>query len=265
MMIGAVGFSWATFFHYAWPPTAFQNPLIANGLKVTIIMAVLAELLGVALGLLAALGQMSRFRPIRWLVGLYIVYFRGTPLLVQLSLIYFGGAAVGLYSFPDIHAGPLLVPGAIQAGIVGLGINEGAYMAEIIRAGILSIDVGQMEAAKALGLPFGLSMRTIILPQAAKVIIPPLGNQFNNMIKSTTLVVNIGAVELFNAFEQVNAVLFQPFELFLAASFYYLFLTIVWAIIQSWIESRLGERKAVERDPGLFRRMVSGVRPAPIR
>jgi len=139
-----------------------------------------------------------------------------------------------------------------------LGLNEGAYMAEIIRAGIGSIEVGQMEAAKALGMPFGMAMRMVILPQAARVIIPPLGNEFNNMLKSTTLVVNIGAVELFNAFEQVNALLFQPFELFLAVSVYYLILTIVWGFVQSWLERRLGDRKGVDRPPGAIRRLLGG-------
>lgn len=265
MTIAAVPFHWNTFFQYIWPPSAFQNPLIATGFWITIVMAISAQVIGIILGLVAALAQMSRFRPIRWLAGIYVVYFRGTPLLVQLSLIYFGGAAIGLYSFPDIHLGPWTVPGAVQAGIVGLGVNEGSYMAEIMRAGIGSIDIGQTEAAKALGMPFGMTMRTVVLPQAAKVIIPPLGNEFNNMIKSTTLVVNIGAVELFNAFEQVNAVLFQPFELFLAVSFYYLLLTIIWSIIQARIESRLGERKGMDREAGTLRRLLAGGRPAPAR
>ena len=104
----------------------------------------------------------------------------------------------------------------MQAGIIGLGVNEGAYMTEIVRAGIISIDRGQSDAAKALGMTFSREMRYVVLPQATKVIIPPLGNEFNNMIKSTSLVVIIGGVELFNAFEQLIAVLFRPFELFMA-------------------------------------------------
>jgi polar amino acid transport system permease protein len=113
-------------------------------------------------------------------------------------------------------------------------------------------------------MPFGMTMRMVVLPQAAKVIIPPLGNEFNNMIKSTTLVVNIGAVELFNAFEQVNAERFLPFELFLAASFYYLVLTIIWTLIQTWIESRLGERKGTDRQPGALRRLLAGSQPVAV-
>jgi polar amino acid transport system permease protein len=188
----------------------------------------------------------------------YVLYFRGTPVIVQLALLYFGLSAIGLYTFPDIHVFGFRVPGIAQAGILGLGLNEGAYMAEIVRAGIISIDPGQMEAVKSIGMRFGQAMRFVVLPQAAKVIVPPLGNEFNNMLKSTTLVVTIGGVELFNAYEQANARLFAPFELFLAASFYYLFLTIVWSLIQMWIERRLGERKGIAGEPNLLRRLAFG-------
>lgn len=257
MLVASYSFDWHVFWHYLWPPSAFKDPLIEHGLIVTIYMAVLAQAVGVVLGILGALGQMSRLRAVRALVATYLLYFRGTPALVQLSLWYFGVAAIGLYGFPDIHIFGADIPGVVQAGIIGLGVNEGAYMTEIVRAGIISIDTGQMDAAKALGMPFGRAMRFVILPQATKVIIPPLGNEFNNMLKSTSLVVIIGGVELFNAYEQVNAVLFRPFELFLAVSFYYLALTLIWAVIQNRIESRLGEAKAAT-GPGTLRRMLAG-------
>ena len=259
MIAAAAGYSfnWPVFWHYVWPLSAFSDPLIRGGLVVTIYMAVLAEALGIVLGVFGALGQMSRFRAVRYLISAYLLYFRGTPALVQLSLWYFGLSAIGLYSFPDLTLAGVTIPGVVQAGVIGLGVNEGAYMTEIVRAGIISIDSGQMDAAKTLGMTFPRAMRYIILPQAAKVIIPPLGNQFNNMIKSTTLVVIIGGVELFNAFEQVNAVLFRPFELFLAASMYYLFLTIVWTGVQARIESRLGDRRG-QRLPSPLRRLVAG-------
>ncbi|HXT34117.1 MAG TPA: amino acid ABC transporter permease [Chloroflexota bacterium] len=256
----AVIFHWDTFFHYVWPPTALQNPLIRSGLWVTIYMAVLAQLIGVILGAVCALMLLSKHRALRWIAVVYVTYFRGTPVLVQLSLIYFGSAAIGIYQFPDLTVGGLMLPGIVQAGILGLGINEGAYMAEIIRAGIISTEAGQMEAAKALGMPFRTAMIWIIAPQAAKVIIPPLGNEFNNMLKSTTLVTVIGGIELFNAFEQVNSVLFEPFELFLAVSFYYLALTIAWGFVQSRIEAGLGERKGIERRPSTLRRLLGGTR-----
>jgi len=247
-------FNWEIFFRYIWPPTAFQNPLIASGFRATIEISLGAQALGIALGLVFALAQMSKLRIFRIIAKIYVTYFRGTPALVQLSLIYFGMAAIGLYRFPDLFIFGFRFPGIIQAAILGLGVSEGAYMTEIIRAGILSVHPAQMEAAKSLGMTYGLAMRRIVLPQAIRVIIPPTGNEFNNMFKATTLTVNIGAVELFNAFEQINAVLFRPFELFLAASVYYLVLTILWGFIQSWLEVRFGDKSSIPKQPGLLRR-----------
>jgi polar amino acid transport system permease protein len=249
-------FDWQVFWNYLWPGTALQNPLIRNGLIVTVLVSVIAQLVGVILGLFAALGKMSKVRPIKWIAEIYVWYFRGTPLLVQMMLLFFGLGVTHIYNFPDIHLGAIIITGAIQAGTLALAINEGAYMAEIVRSGIEAIDTGQMEAAKSLGMTYGLAMRRIVLPQAAKVIIPPLGNEFNNMMKTTSLMEVISAAELFFAFTQINARLFKPFELFIAASLYYLALTTIWSFIQSRIESSLGERKSVQRMPGFFQRMT---------
>ncbi len=251
-------FDWAVFLQYVWPPSAFHDPLIRGGLIATVVVSIVAQALGVVLGLFAALGKMSKFPISRWISEAYIWYFRGTPLLVQMALLFFGLGVTHIYNFPDIVIGSVTITGAIQAGVLALGINEGAYMAEIVRAGIESIDAGQMEAAKSLGMTYGLAMQRIILPQAAKVIIPPLGNEFNNMMKTTSLMEVISAGELFFGFTQVNARLFKPFELFIAASLYYLFLTTVWSIIQARIEAGLGERKGVERTPGMMQRLFSG-------
>lgn len=251
-------FDWSIFFRYLWPPTALQDPLIRTGLVVTIVVSVLAQALGVIFGLFAALGKMSKFVPFRVVADAYIWYFRGTPLLVQMMLLFFGLGVTHIYDFPDIILGEFRISGAIQAGMLALAINEGAYMAEIVRAGIEAIDPGQMEAAKSLGMSFGQAMRRIVLPQAAKVIVPPLGNEFNNMMKTTSLMVVISAGELFFAFTQVNARVFKPFELFVAASLYYLAMTTVWQLIQSRIEAGLGERKGAERAPGFLDRLFSG-------
>ncbi len=255
-------FDWAVFAKYLWPPDALQNPLIRNGLLATIALSIVSQLIGVILGLFAALGKMSKFGPFRWLSDIYIWYFRGTPLLVQMSLLYYGLGVTHIYDFPDIEFGFISVSGAIQAAILALGVNEGAYMAEIVRAGIEAIDTGQMEAAKSLGMTYAQSMTRIILPQAAKVIVPPLGNEFNNMMKTTSLAAVITAAELFYAYEQINAVLFKPFELFIAASLYYLLLTTIWTVIQSWIEGQLGERRGAEKAPGVFERLFTGQRIA---
>jgi polar amino acid transport system permease protein len=251
-------FDWAIFWQYLWPPTAFQNPLVRDGLIVTVLVSIIAQALGVLFGLFAALGKMAKFAPFRWLADIYIWYFRGTPLLVQMMLLFFGLGVTHIFDFNDIVLGSMKIKGAIQAGTMALAINEGAYMAEIIRAGIESIDVGQMEAAKSLGMTFGQAMQRIVLPQAAKVIIPPLGNEFNNMMKTTSLMQVISAGDLFYAFTQINAQKFQPFELFIVASLYYLALTTIWTPIQSYIESSLGERKGVERGPGMVQRILTG-------
>src|SRR5512135_458092 len=245
-------FRWDIFWQYLWPGTAFQNPLIRDGLIVTIVVSILAQAVGVLLGLVAALAKMSKFPLLRWLSDAYIWYFRGTPLLVQMFLLFYGFGVTHIYDFPTIHISIVTISGAIQAGTVALAINEGAYMAEIVRAGIEAIDTGQMEAAKSVGMTFGLAMRRIILPQATKVIIPPLGNEFNNMMKTTSLMEIISAGELFFAFNQINARLFKPFELFIAASLYYLFMTTVWSFIQARIEAGLGERKGAVRNEGMF-------------
>lgn len=251
-------FDWTVFWKYLWPPTALQDPLIRTGLIVTIVVSVLAQAMGVIFGLFAALGKMSRLGPMRVLAEAYVWYFRGTPLLVQMMLLFFGLGVTHIYDFPDVRLMAVRISGAIQAGTLALAINEGAYMAEIIRAGIEAIDPGQMEAAKSLGMTYSKAMRRIVLPQAAKVIIPPLGNEFNNMMKTTSLMIVISAPELFYAYTQVNARIFQPFELFIDASLYYLLLTTIWSVIQSRIESGLGERKGVERGPGMFQRLMTG-------
>jgi len=254
-------FDWQVFWYYLWPVTALSNPLIRFGLTVTILVSVIAQVMGVVLGLFAALGKMSKFTPFRWVAEAYIWYFRGTPLLVQMALLFFGLGVTHIYDFPDIHVWGISVSGAIQAGLLALGINEGAYMAEIVRAGIEAIDPGQMEAAKSLGMSYSLAMRRIVLPQAAKVIIPPLGNEFNNMMKTTSIMQVISAAELFYAYTQINARIFKPFELFIAVSFYYLFLTTVWSFIQARIEAGLGERKVVEVvKPHTFETAGPGIR-----
>lgn len=250
-------FDWPLFWQYLWPGTALSNSLIRNGLIVTIAVSVIAQALGVILGLFAALAKMTKFPPLRWLADAYIWYFRGTPLLVQMSLLYFGLGVTHIYDFPDIHFWILSISGAIQAGTLALGVNEGAYMAEIVRAGIEAIDVGQMEAAKSLGMSFAKAMQRIVLPQALKVIIPPLGNEFNNMMKTTSIMVVISAADLFFGYTQVNARLFKPFELFIDASLYYLALTTVWTFIQARIEAGLGERKTQIKSVGMFERMFA--------
>ena len=183
--------------------------------------------------------RMSRFFPLRLLSGIYAWIFRGTPLLVQIFFIYV------TFNLPSINLHFWTISSEALTGIVALSINEGAYMREIIRAGIDAIDRGQMEAAKSLGMRYGLAMRRIVLPQAARVIVPPLGNEFNNMMKNTSLLAFIGVYELFADAQQGYSASFRN-EYFIAVAFWYLMLTTVWTFIQAWIERRLGKSEQGE-------------------
>lgn len=262
-MVGEIHLAihWNVFLQYLWPGTAFQNPLIRTGVVLTIVLAVVSMVIGILLGLVGALGRLSKYRVPRVIVTVYVTWFRSTPLIVQLALIYFGLSALHVYSFPTQTIGFISLSGAIQAGIITFGLNEGAYMTEIIRSGISSVDAGQMDAARSIGMTHAQAMRRIVLPQAVRVILPPLGNDFNGMMKSTTLVITIGAVEFFGAYQEINGVLYDPFELFLACSFYYLAFTITWSFVQGWLERRFGSferQEVVTPKTGRLRGLLRG-------
>jgi len=214
------------------------SPAIINGIGLTLTVSVVAQFLGVILGAFAAMGKMAKFWPFRIIANIYIWIFRGTPLLVQLSFFYYGFPTVGLFKWPALSIGPIFILPEIIAGIVILGINEGAYMAEIVRAGILAVDPGQTEAAKSLGMTYGQTMSRIVLPQAARVIIPPLGNEFNNMLKTTSLLTIVSVFELYNTFSVAAGHSYAYFELFGAAAVWYLLMTTSWGLIQSRSEKR---------------------------
>ncbi len=233
--LAALHFSGSAFEQYLFHP----SHAFLIGLWRTVYVSVLAQLLGVALGVIVELARRSRRARLRGVAHTYVWILRGTPLLVQLFLVYDGLAALGLYSFSDISLFGATLSGGIQAAILTLGVNEGAYMAEIVRASIDSIDPGQMEAAQSLGMTHGRAMRHVVLPQAFKVMIPPLGNDFNNMMKVTSLLSVIGVEEMFLVAQETNSVTLQTFEVFLAVAIYYLALTTVWGFIQRWIESKL--------------------------
>lgn len=218
--------------HVIWTRIFHPDSPFARALWATIYISIVAQVVGILLGLVAALARMSRLWPLRLVSGIYVLIFRGTPVLVQIFFFYFA------LNLPDIHLGGVKLTSEVSAGILALSINEGAYMREIIRAGIDSIDKGQMEAAKSLGMRYGLAMRRIVLPQAARVIVPPLGNEFNNMMKTTSLVYTIGVYELFADAEQGYSQTFLP-EYFVAVAFWYLVLTSAWTFVQAAIERRL--------------------------
>ena len=245
-------FNWS----YVWKNEL--SPAIIQGVTLTIILAVVAQILGTIIGLLLYFMGRSRWRVIRGISAVYVWFFRGTPLLVQILFVFYLfpylQLARPLRSF-DLFSmlgfthgvGPIFLDSFI-AGLLALSLNEGAYMREIVRAGIGAIDAGQLEAAKSLGMTYSLAMRRIILPQAFRVIIPPLGNEFNNMLKNTSLAYGAGLYELLNTSLSIGGPLFAIPELLVVASVWYLLLTTIWGFIQSAIERRLG---AAEIEPGI--------------
>src|ERR1035437_4566482 len=233
----STGFDWGVFLADASP---FSQGLL-SAVYLTVVIAVLSQAIGVGLGVFSALGKMSRFWLFRLIANFYIWFFRGTPLVVQLGFFYYGVGAAQLWGWDPLTIFGVTIPGAIQAGIVILGVNEGAYMAEIIRAGIMAVDPGQTEAAKSLGMTYGQTMRRIVLPQAARVIIPPLGNEFNNMLKTTSLLSALSIFELYNTFSVSAGHSYATFELFAACAVWYLLLTTIWGFAQARIELRFAQ------------------------
>jgi len=249
--------------HVVWVRIAHPDHVFFLALVRTVYISVIAQAMGVILGLLAALMRMSKAWPLRFLSGVYVWVFRGTPLLVQIFFVYYASnQLLGFTLIPNsLNLGFFSLDGAIVAGILALGVNEGAYMREIVRAGIDSIDKGQMEAAKSLGMRYGMAMRRIVLPQAARVIVPPLGNEFNNMIKNTSLLFTIGVYEIFADAEIGYSNSFQPVEYFIGVAFWYLVLTTVWTFIQAAIERKLAASERGE-ELSFVERMQAAWNPA---
>jgi len=172
----------------------------------------------------------------------YVWLMRGTPVLVQLIIIYTGLPQLGIRL------------NVIESSLIGLGLNEGAYLAEIIRAGILSVPRGQFEAARAVGMTYPKLMRIVVLPQAIRIIIPPLGNTFNGLLKTTSLASVISMEELLRRTEVLIQVQFKVLEIFIVAALYYLVLTTIWGFVQDRLEAHFS--RSVTPTPG--RRAVLG-------
>ncbi|TVM18487.1 ABC transporter permease [Oceanidesulfovibrio indonesiensis] len=202
-------------------------PHLLKGALLTLLLVVVTMIVSPFGGLLIALGRIGSFKPISRLCWFIIWLFRGTPLLLQLFFIYYGLPALGITLKP------------ITAALIGLGLNYSAYLAEIIRSGILSIDHGQMEAAEAMGMTYWQAMRRVIIPQTYRVIMPPVGNEFIALIKDTALVSTIAMVELMRTADQLFNATFNITVLVLAAGIYLLFTTVFTFIFES-IEARVG-------------------------
>jgi polar amino acid transport system permease protein len=226
---------------------------IAFGLVYTIALAIGAILLAVLMALCGALGRLSQNPVAYGLSGFYTSFFRGTPLIVQLFLIYFALPQIG-GNLDSLALVNVLTLTAFQAGVIGLGLNYGAYMTEIFRAGIQSVGHGQAEAADALGMSYGQRMRRVVLPQALRVVVPPTGNEFIAMMKDTALVsflgVELARAELFRRSTQAGNQDLRRLESFILAAGMYWALTAIFTYFQARLERRLGKgyvRAAVEK------------------
>jgi His/Glu/Gln/Arg/opine family amino acid ABC transporter permease subunit len=212
---------------------AFENAdAILKAVLVTVLLAFFAEALGVVLGLVLALLKISRFRILSFPAQLYIDVFRGTPLLVQIIFIYFATPLIGL-RFESLFF----------AGLTALTLNSAAYVAEIFRSGIQSIDRGQMEAGRASGLSYGQTMRYIVVPQAFRRVIPPLTNEFVVIIKDTSIVSVIGLEELLRAARVLQSATANATPLVVAALIY-LAICLPLIYLANGLERRLNRRTA---------------------
>lgn len=242
-------FGWDVVAKYAFHESILQ------GLLVTLELTVISMTLGILLGILLAVMRISDNRVISGLAGAYIWFFRGTPLLVQLIFWYnfsalYAQIPIGIpFGSVFVNLDTNSVITAFGAAVVGLTLNQGAYMAEIVRGGLLSVPPGQAEAASALGMKGGKAMRLIILPQAMRVIIPPTGNQVIDMLKTTSLVSVIATQDLLYSAQLIYGRTFETIPMLIVASLWYLLVTTILSFIQSRIERKLGESGAAGRAP----------------
>ena len=202
-------------------------PLLIAGACITVEITALTVFFGMIIGICVSLVRMSDFKILRWLGNVYVDFIRGTPLLIQIFLVYF--------ALPSIIGHRV---DAYFAAISACSINSGAYMAEVFRGGIQSIDIGQMEAGRSLGMTWWQTMRYIILPQAFKRIIPPLGNEFIAMLKDSSLVSVIGFEELTRRGQLIIARTYASFEIWMAVAIIYLILTFTVARLTGLLERK---------------------------
>lgn len=216
-------------------------PFFLNGVKNTVLLAFFAVLFGVFIGLFFALMKLSKVKIIRAISSSYIEFIRGTPVMVQIFIIYYGLDKIGI-TFPDV---PVLESflgidfADFMAGIITLSINSGAYVAEIIRAGIQAVDSGQMEAARSLGMPHAMGMIYIVIPQALRNILPALGNEFIVVIKESSIVSIIGIADLMYSTQVVRGITFIPMEPLYVAAIMYFILTFSLSKILGVFERRM--------------------------
>ena len=209
-----------------WEQIPQYFPLIAAATRRTLQISVVSIVLGSLLGALAGLMRVQPLRPVRFLAAAYVELLRNIPLMLVLYLIYFGLGAF----FPV---------SPFWAAVVGLSVFEGAYVAEILRAGIESVDRGQMEAARSLGMSWLQSMRHVIVPQAVRRSLPPLTGQFVSLVKDSSLASLVSYEELMLVGRQINSRIFSPFEVFMTIGAIYFVICLTLSLLSRWQEARL--------------------------
>lgn len=220
--------SWSGFFDY------LTNPFLIHGALVTIGLTVAALFFGLILGIVIALMRLSGGLLLSGIATFYCWVFRGTPLLVQLLIIYTGLPLLGVRF------------SVLEAALLGLSLNEAAYLSEIVRSGIMSVQKGQTEAARALGLRRVQVFRFVVWPQALRIIIPPLGNSVNGLLKTTSITSVISMEELLRRTQILIQERFLVLELFMVAAIYYLLMTTAWDVVQRRLEARYGRAYATD-------------------
>lgn len=202
-------------------------PLLAEGAIVTIQVSVLSAIFGLALGIALGLASLSRSKPLKWLVAAYVDFIRGTPLLIQIFLVFFALPVIGI-RFDEFWA-----------GVVALSLNAGAFVSEVVRGGVGAIEKGQSEAARSIGMRNRQILIHILLPQAYRQMIPPLTNELISLVKNSSLLSVISVYELTRAGQAIISLHFVPFEIYMLLALYYYLLLKVLSVLSKKLEQRL--------------------------
>ena len=254
-------FSWNVVFQY------FTVTEIIQGLGRTLLLTVISMTIGITLGVTIAIMRISESRLLSSTAWSYTWFFRGTPVYVQL-IFWFNIAAI----FPLItlgvpfthitffHLDTVTFFTPFTAGVIGLGLNEGAYMSEIARAGLIAVDEGQIEAASSIGMTKSQTLRLVVLPQAMRVIIPPTGNEVISMLKTTSLVSSIGVIDLLGAAQNIYSATYQVVPMLIVASLWYLAVTTILSIGQFYLERYYAKGALRTPPPTPIQRIRSDVR-----
>lgn len=224
---------------YIWEK---YHSLFISGAKVTIILSLVTIVFASVIGSILAMMKISKFRPFRYIAGIYVEFIRGTPLMVQIALIFYGLPVIGI-ELPTLTVWGMDFE-RLTSGIIALTINSSAYVCEIVRSGIQSIDKGQMEAARSIGFGHISSMILIVLPQAIKNILPALGNEFVSLIKNSSQVSIIGIAELMYVSDTVRGISYKPFEPLIIVSVIYFIMTTIITRLITLFEKKLGKSSA---------------------